>query len=105
MCGRVAVEVCVVFCGCCCWLVVREHGGETLEGVASGDCVGREESWKGWGLESCDDFVGGGEEDVVGGCDGLADLGWHPGEGVNNTFGAGLGGPDPVAAVMLWGWS
>ena len=39
-------------------------------------------------LKRCDDFVGGGEEEVVGGCDRHAYLGGQPGEGVDDAFGA-----------------
>jgi hypothetical protein len=50
-------------------------------------------------------FFGGGEEEFIGGSGWHADLGWHPGEGVEDALSTGVCQPDPVASVMARSWA
>ncbi len=56
-------------------------------------------------MESREDFIGGGEEEFIGGSGWHADLGRHPGEGVDDALGTGVCQPDPVASVMARSWA
>ena len=86
--------------------VVGEDVGEVLHGFALGGGVEGQECWSSGGrAEGGNHVVGGGDEDVVGGGDGHSDLCGHPGEGVDDAFGAGVGGPDAIAAIVAGSWA